>query len=186
MLTKQYQLVPLFEKFIRQSHSGRRLKADGSRIKKQTVGNYDYVLRYLREYEEKYDTLLHIKTTTGNNKRSIKAESVYWKKFYLQFTEFLYRDKDCYDNYVGAVVKILRMFFNFVNKELLIRTGDFYKKFYICSEKDYGINSESSFSFSNESEGINFQTSHQCGEVSFFDLLPYLRHIAAAITFLFN
>ncbi|MGC4102988.1 tyrosine-type recombinase/integrase [Ferruginibacter sp.] len=135
MSAKQYPLIPLFEKFIRQTHSGRRLKADGSRIKKQTVGNYDYVLQYLKDYEQKFSTSLVIKPVTGNNKRSQKAEAAYWKKFYHQFTDFLYRDKDCYDNYVGAVIKIIRMFFNYVNKELLIRTGDFYKKFYICKEE---------------------------------------------------
>ncbi|KAK1591020.1 hypothetical protein Q3G72_000950 [Acer saccharum] len=48
--------------------------------------------------------------------------------------------------------------------EICVKSSLFSRKFYICSEKDYGINSESSFSFSNESEGINFQTSHQCGE----------------------
>ncbi|TXG53766.1 hypothetical protein EZV62_019022 [Acer yangbiense] len=48
--------------------------------------------------------------------------------------------------------------------EICVKSSLFSSKFYICSEKDYGINSESSFSFSNESEGINFQTSHQCGE----------------------
>ncbi|KAI9178014.1 hypothetical protein LWI28_021729 [Acer negundo] len=48
--------------------------------------------------------------------------------------------------------------------EICVKSSLFSSKFYICSEKDYGINSESSFSFSNESEGINFQTTHQCGE----------------------
>ncbi|KAK2663753.1 hypothetical protein Ddye_002327 [Dipteronia dyeriana] len=56
--------------------------------------------------------------------------------------------------------------------EICVNSPLFSSKFYICSEKDYGINqnslSESSFSNPNESDippkGINFQTSHQCGE----------------------
>jgi len=135
MLTKEYDLIPLFEKFIKYSYSGRRLKADGSRIKPQTVDNYVYVLRYLKEYEAEYETVLRIKVMNGYNKRLFTAVRNYWKKFYAQFTDFLYNKKDCYDNYVGTVIKIVRMFFNFLNKDMFIKTGEFYKNFYICKEE---------------------------------------------------
>ncbi|KAH7575777.1 hypothetical protein JRO89_XS02G0217400 [Xanthoceras sorbifolium] len=56
--------------------------------------------------------------------------------------------------------------------EICVNSSLLSSKFYICSEKDYGINknslSENSSSFLNESDippkGINFDTSHQCGE----------------------
>ncbi|KAJ0035057.1 hypothetical protein Pint_26521 [Pistacia integerrima] len=56
--------------------------------------------------------------------------------------------------------------------EICVNSSLFSSKFYICSEKDYGINEhvllKSSFSFQNESDipprGINTHTSHQCGE----------------------
>ncbi|MFN8243019.1 MAG: tyrosine-type recombinase/integrase [Ferruginibacter sp.] len=134
MTTKEYPLIPLFEKFISQSFKGRRLKPDGSRIKPQTVTNYTYVLRYLQEYEQKNELELRVKMINGNNKRVFTAERNYWKRFYQQFTQFLYQEKNCYDNYVGTVIKIIRMFFNYLNKDLAIPTGPFYKNFYVCRE----------------------------------------------------
>lgn len=135
MATKEYALLPLFEKFIQHSYKGKRLKPDGSRIKPQTVNNYTYVLRYLQEYEAEYDIVLRIKVSNSNNKRVFIAERNYWKKFYLQFTNFMYQKKSCYDNYVGTVIKTIRIFFNFLNKDMGIATGVFYKSFYVCREE---------------------------------------------------
>lgn len=135
MSSKEYPLLPLFEKFIRFSYSGNRLKPDGSRIKRQTVDNYVYVLRYLKEYECKHALVLRVRVMTGYNKRTHATERNYWKKFYKQFTDFLYVEKNCFDNYVGNVVKVLRIFFHFLNKDLLIPTGDYYKSFYVCKEE---------------------------------------------------
>lgn len=135
MTTKEYTLVPLFEKFIQHSYKGKRLKPDGSRIKPQTVDNYIYVLRYLREYETEYETILRIKAAGSQNKRAFISERNYWKKFYLQFTGFLYQKKNCYDNYVGTVIKTIRIFFNFLNRDMGIATGSFYKSFYVCREE---------------------------------------------------
>lgn len=135
MPQKEYPLIPLFEKFIQHSYKGKRLKPDGSRIKPQTVDNYMYVLRYLKEYESEYDTILRIKAIHSQNKRIFTTERNYWKKFYLQFTDFLYHQKNCYDNYVGTVIKTIRIFFNFLNRDMGISTGSFYKSFYVCREE---------------------------------------------------
>ncbi len=135
MTTKEYALVPLFEKFISYSYKGKRLKPDGNRIKPQTVNNYVYVLRYLQEYQNTYNVVLRIRVFRNNNRRLLLAERNYWKKFYLQFTGFLYHKKNCYDNYVGTVIKIIRNFFSFLNQELDIVTGVFYKSFYVCREE---------------------------------------------------
>ena len=51
MPTKDHLLVPLFERFIKESYLGKRAKPDGSRIKKQSIRNYEYVLEYLKGYE---------------------------------------------------------------------------------------------------------------------------------------
>ncbi len=135
MATREYLLVPLFEKFIKYSYKGKRLKPDGNRIKPQTVDNYVYVLRYLREYEALHENVLRIKVIRSQNRRLLMAERNYWKKFYLQFTQFLYYKKNCYDNYVGTVIKVIRNFFHFVNTELDIATGFYYKSFYVCKEE---------------------------------------------------
>jgi len=135
MPTREYALVPLFEKFIKYSYNGKRLKPDGNRIKPQTIDNYAYVLGYLREYEQFQQITLRIKVIRSNNRRILSAERNYWRKFYLGFTNFLYSKKNCYDNYVGTVIKIIRVFFAFLNKEMDIVTGHYYKNFYVCREE---------------------------------------------------
>jgi integrase len=135
MTEKEQLVLPLFEKFLKDSYKGKRLKADGTKIKTQTIDNYNYVLKYLQEYETKFDTKLRIKIFSAANKRTFLAERKYWKKFYHEFTNYLYSKKGCFDNYVGAVIKVIRMFFNYVNKDLGIATGDFYKGFYVCKEE---------------------------------------------------
>lgn len=135
MNTKELPLIPLFEQFIKDSYKGKRLKPDGNKIKPQTVNNYQYVLKYLQEFEIKQETVLRIRIIKGDNKRMFASERRYWKNFYLQFTTFLYSKKDCYDNYVGNVVKTIRVFFNYLNKEKGIDTGSFHKSFYVCREE---------------------------------------------------
>jgi len=135
MANKEYLLVPLFEQFMNDSYKGKRVKADGSRIKTQTVDNYVYVLRYLQEYQIVQEELIRIRIIKGENKRSFTTERNYWRKFYERFTHFLYHKKNCFDNYVGTVIKTIRIFFNWLNREIGIRTGDFYKSFYVCKEE---------------------------------------------------
>jgi integrase len=135
MTTKEHLLLPLFDKFIKDSYKGRRLKADGTRIKAQTIQNYEYVIHYLKEYEAIFNTVLRIKVFASTNKRFFLAERKYWKKFYYEFTNFLYSKKNCFDNYVGTIIKVIRIFFNYLNKELGIHTGDFYKSFHVCKEE---------------------------------------------------
>ncbi len=135
MATKEFPLVPLFEKFIKDSYRGKRLKPDGTRIKPQTIENYKYVLRYLSEYEHYNETKLRIKTISASNKRQVILESKYWKNFYFNFTGFLYKEIGCFDNYAGTVIKIIKAFFKYVNNDLYIPAGNFYKDFYACKEE---------------------------------------------------
>jgi len=81
MTKKEHALVPLFEKFINHSYKGKRLKPDGSRIKPQTVDNYNYVLRYLKEYQTEYGVVLRIKVINSQNKRVFTAERNHWQNF---------------------------------------------------------------------------------------------------------
>jgi site-specific recombinase XerD len=135
MTTKEHLVLPLFKKFLNDSYKGKRLKADGTKIKTQTVKNYDYAFKYLEEYEAKFAVVLRIKIFPVTNKRMFLAERKYWKKFYHEFTNYLYSKKNCFDNYVGAMIKVIRVFFNYINKDLGIATGDFYKSFYVCKEE---------------------------------------------------
>lgn len=93
MTLKEHLLLPLFEKFIKDSYKGRRLKTDGTRIKIQSIQNYEYTIRYLKEYEAKFEIALRIKVFVSTNKRIFMAERKYWKSFYQAFTNFLYNKK---------------------------------------------------------------------------------------------
>ena len=134
MAMKEMNLIPLFEKFIKDSLKGKRLKPDGSRIKAQTIRNYEYVLSYLKEYETFNRELLRIRIIPLQNKKLLLSEKKYWKSFYLGFTGYLYNKKDCFDNYVGSVIKTMRVFFNYLNRELSIPAGEFHKNFYVSKE----------------------------------------------------
>jgi site-specific recombinase XerD len=65
----------------------------------------------------------------------METEKTYWKKFYLKFSVFLYHDQGYYDNYAGQVFKNIKVFFNYLNKELLLGVGDFHKGFYVRKEE---------------------------------------------------
>jgi integrase len=132
---KDLFLVDLFQQFIRDSVSGKRLKKDGKKIKPQTIENYNAVLLLLQEFEKHTSCKVRIKLVNSKNKRFLLVKKNYWKKFYMSFTDFMYRQKGCYDNYVGIVIKIIRIFFRYLQIEKMIPVGEFYKQFHIYREE---------------------------------------------------
>lgn len=133
MIVKEYLLVPLFEKFIRASKTGKRLTRQGKRIQPGTIRNYTYVLNYLVLYEQTYKKAIRIRSAEKLSQKELLAEIKYWKRFYLDFTNVLYQN-DCFDNYVGMQIKILKTFFIYLNQEAGINTGSVYKNLYSISE----------------------------------------------------
>jgi integrase len=127
-------LIPLFKQFIKESESGKRLKKNGERIAKSSIDNYTYVLKNLIQFSEETNTDLRVCDILKLTKKELLSEKNYWKKFYKNFTEFLYK-KGCYDNYVGATIKVIRVFFNYLKLEKDIYTGDFHKQFYVRKEE---------------------------------------------------
>ncbi len=67
-------MLPLFEKFIRECLRGRRLKTDGTLMKKRTVVNYVYVMKLLKGYETERQTTLRIKAFSRVNTRLFMQE----------------------------------------------------------------------------------------------------------------
>jgi len=70
----------------------------------------------------------------NNNKEHIKLRK-YYRNFYKDFTEYLYRQKKCYDNYVGQTIKQLRTFFVWLNQDMAIQTGMYYRSMYVFREE---------------------------------------------------
>lgn len=133
-MKKAQLFLPLFNQFIRDTQTGKRLKKNGEKIKKETVQNYKYALQNLVEFSEKENFELRICDASRLNNREFISEKNYWKKFYKKFTGFLYK-KGCYDNYVGNTIKMIRVFFNYLKEEKNINTGDFHKLFYVRKEE---------------------------------------------------
>jgi hypothetical protein len=121
----------MYDRFIKDSKSGRRLQPNGKKITEGTISNYRYTKLLLQKFcaEKSFD--LRISNVRKLTQREIKAEKNYWLKFYKKFTDYLYIDCGHFDNYVGANIKNIRTFFGYLNKDLLLQTGDFYKQFYV-------------------------------------------------------
>ncbi|WP_162944913.1 tyrosine-type recombinase/integrase [Flavisolibacter nicotianae] len=65
----------------------------------------------------------------------MEVEKNYWKKFYRSYTDFLYNEKDFFDNYVGSTIKNIKTFFNYLNRDLNLGVGMFHKQFYVRKEE---------------------------------------------------
>jgi hypothetical protein len=133
-MKKPQPLTPLFKHFIRDSESGKRLKKNGERITAGSIVNYKYVLQNLVQFSTDTNFELRVCSILRLTARELKSEKAYWKKFYKNFTEFMYK-KGCFDNYVGANIKIIRVFFNYLKEEKDLYVGDFHKQFYVRKEE---------------------------------------------------
>ncbi|MBS1735237.1 MAG: tyrosine-type recombinase/integrase [Bacteroidetes bacterium] len=131
---KSFDFLSLYQKFINDTKRGLRLQPNGKRISIGTIKNYCHTGILLERFCQAKQFELRIRPVRRLNQRELNAEKKYWKKFYLQFTSYLYNDLDCYDNYTGSVIKHIRSFFNYLNKELALGCGDFHKLFYVRNE----------------------------------------------------
>lgn len=132
---KELDFFPLFEKFIKDSERGRRVQPNGKRISPRSVKNYGYALKLLKTFAGEKGFTLRIKPERSLTKREMEREKNYWKKFYKAFTDFLYNDCGYYDNYIGSTIKIIKTFFNYLNKDLAMSVGQFHKQFYVRKEE---------------------------------------------------
>lgn len=133
-MLKKHDLILLFQRFINDSKSGKRLKKNGERITKGTIDNYNYVLKNLIQFKTECNFDLYVYESKKLNKDQVKSEKKYWKKFYTQFTDFMYK-KGCFDNYVGATIKTIRVFFNYLKTEKDFFIGEFHKSFYVRKQE---------------------------------------------------
>lgn len=127
-------LIPLFQQFIQDCRLGKRLKKNGEKITPGTISNYTYTLNNLEHFATDTGFDLRICEANKLNKRERISEKNYWKRFYTKFTTYLY-GKGCYDNYVGANIKHLRAFFNYLNRDKDFNTGNFHNLFYVRKEE---------------------------------------------------
>ncbi len=132
---KLYPFFDLYDRFVKDSQNGKRLQPNGKRITSGTISNYRYSKLLLQKFCVAKKFELRIRNTKKLTQREIQAEKNYWSRFYKKFTDYLYNDCGHFDNYVGANIKNIRTFFGYLNKNLLLQTGDFYKQFYVRKEE---------------------------------------------------
>jgi integrase len=123
----------LFNQFIAESQSGKRLKKDGSKIRSGSISHYISVRNELLRFCKKENFILRIRNIIRIRKRELKSEKIYWKRFYRKYSDYLY-SIGCFDNYVGAHFKVIRTFFSYLKQEKAIFAGDFHKCFYVRNE----------------------------------------------------
>lgn len=134
-MVRELSLISKFEIFIKESLNGKRRKLNGERIKPQTVANYRQVLLLLSSYEHFTGKTLIIKINMGNNRRLIEKERKNWKTFYRHFSDYLFEQKNCFDNYVGSVFKNIKCFFRYLRNEKGLALHEFYEGFYVRKEE---------------------------------------------------
>lgn len=132
-MLREHPLQPLFEKFIRHSRQGKRLKKNGDRINPATIANYENTLRLLFEYSTAHSRELQIWELRGDNKREFEKAKKNYANFYRDFCSFLSRASSS-TNYIGHNLKIIRTFMGWCYSELGIHIGPFYKNFYVVKE----------------------------------------------------
>jgi len=93
MATTYHYILPLFAQFIRDSKSGKRTKANGERLKQQSIQNYEYTYMLLQKFSIESFRELRIKDYQRLTKRERKTEAAYWKKFERQFAGYLYTER---------------------------------------------------------------------------------------------
>ena len=131
---KELPFFELYDRFIRDSKSGRRLQPNGKKISAGTIINYSYTRKLLEKFcnDKVFD--LRLRSIKHLTQREMKVERNYWIRFYKQLTDYCYKDCGYFDNYVGQNIKILKVFWGYCNKQLLLNIGDFYKHFYVAKE----------------------------------------------------
>lgn len=133
ILNREMDLLQEFQLFITASGKGKRVKKDGTKITDGSVRKLASTNHLLKTFSEKKNFCLRIKLLNRNT-REIKAEKNYWKRFYKKFTDYLFDDLNCFDNYTGSVIKDIRTFFNYLLKEQNLYIGNFHQQFYVRKE----------------------------------------------------
>ena len=129
----ELEVLPLFEKFISSSKSGKRRTPSGSRISNGAIIQYQMAYKLLERFNSLQKTPVRIILLNSNSNKILQKESSYWKRFFRNFTDWLYQRK-YFDVYIGSIAKILRTFFNYLKKDKCLNIGLFHLKFLVPNQ----------------------------------------------------
>lgn len=123
-----------FNEFVNDTRKGKRTKQNGEKILKGSICKLEVTYKTLQDFSDLKNFPIKIKVLKKANKREVQSQKIYWNRFYQKFSNYLYTDLDCYDNYTGSVMKDVRTFFNYLTMEKNIPIGNYHKKFYAYKE----------------------------------------------------
>lgn len=138
VLTSSNKLLSFFDyfqSFIDESKSGKRRQKNGSKISQQTIKGYEVLQNHLYNFSRVTNFNLKVTPITNLDNDQITKLKSYYKDFYNKFIDFMYDDLNNFDNAVGAKIKNLRVFYNYLNEEKCLNLGDFHKSFYQPKEE---------------------------------------------------
>lgn len=131
---KTFNFFELYDRFIKECKSGRRLQRNGKKISEGTLCNYISTQTLLKKFCADKAFELRLRQVKRLTQRELIVEANYWRRFYMKLTDYFYKDCGHYDNYAGQNIKILKVFFEYCNRDLLLGIGDFHKNFYVRRE----------------------------------------------------
>ena len=131
----QVLLISEFTKFIKASSTGRRLMLSGKKLRPGTIRQYQSVSLLLHQFESFQPEPLRILLLQKASLRTLQKEKNYWRRFFKQFSQFLYKKRGCHDQYVSSVFKVIKTFFNFLLVEKAFPVGNFHKNFRVPAQK---------------------------------------------------
>lgn len=126
---KEHDFFKLFDKYVSAMRKGNHKFENKKSVLKETLENYIYLRKLLIKFSEEDNFPLRIYSFRRRSIRDLNSEKLYWKRFYREFKNYLYDKEGCFDNYVGVSIKMLRSFFKYLNDELELNIGSFYKSF---------------------------------------------------------
>src|SRR5690606_27607637 len=87
-----FSILDLFQKYISDTSSGRRLQKNGKRIAKSTLENYKALQVNLYRFSQIKGEAFMVNIQYRNSKRLFDAEKRRYARFYKDFTEYLYKN----------------------------------------------------------------------------------------------
>jgi integrase len=129
------QFFGLLNDMIQETENGIRTKKNGQRIGFGSVRMYRCLERSLKEFAAHSSFRFKIYIDQNLSYREKIVAKKYYAKFYMNYTKFLYEEKDFYDNYVGSLMKLLRAFFNYLESDKHIPVGSYHRSFYTPKEE---------------------------------------------------
>ncbi|MCK6649160.1 MAG: hypothetical protein L6Q66_05865 [Bacteroidia bacterium] len=131
----QHDFFRLYDRFIKETQKGKRVQKNGKRVRASSIEPYIWLRKLLWDFSQEKKFPLYIYHVSNLKKRELSGVKKYWENFYKQFTDYLYTDLDCFDNYVGSNITRLRAFLNYLSKFKNINPGEYHKDFYSFDEE---------------------------------------------------